>query len=36
MKRFTLFFMALMACIMASAQSGLPEFSTEIVLSTIL
>ena len=29
MKRFTLFFMALMACIMASAQSGLPEFSTE-------
>lgn len=29
MKRFTLFFMALMACIMASAQSGLPDFSTE-------
>ena len=29
MKRFTLFFMALLACIMASAQSGLPDFSTE-------
>ena len=29
MKRLTLFFMSLLVCLMASAQSGLPQFSTE-------
>ena len=29
MKRLTLFFMSLLVCLMASAQSGMPQFSTE-------
>ena len=29
MKRFTLFFLALFACLMVGAQSSLPDFSTE-------
>lgn len=29
MRRFTLFFFALFACLIASAQSALPDFSTE-------